>query len=115
MARDSLLVPEETGVGNRVRLARMAAQLSRKEVARRLGLSMRTFDRIESGQRDLTPREAYTLAAITGQDVTFFGLASQGAGDGTVSGPDSAVKRDNADALNGALTDRARDVIEEAK
>ena len=62
-------------VGARVRLARLAAGLSSKEIARRLEVSLKTYERIERGERDLRVRELHRLAAITGQDLAFFGAS----------------------------------------
>jgi len=87
----ALVLPAETDVGDRVRLARVALGWSRKEMAVRLGLSIRTYDRIEEGARELRVSELNALVAVTGQDAAFFG-ASQVADRAVLPPPLPAVK-----------------------
>jgi transcriptional regulator with XRE-family HTH domain len=80
---NTLTVPAEMQAAARIRLARIAAGLSRKEAARALGLSLRTYDRVEAGERELTLGEAGRLAQLTGQDhAFFFGASLDEEGDG---------------------------------
>lgn len=69
----TLQVPAEAGLGDRVRLARVAARKSQRETANALGLSVRVYARIEAGERDLWMSEAHLLSEFTGQDLALFG------------------------------------------
>lgn len=112
----SLVIAEDTEVSRRVALARVAAGLTQEDLARALGVSLATIGRIEQGVRAPRRVQLLALAQITGQDVTFFGLASSAAkGDGTVSPVAPRVNPDETDRLNGALEQRARNVIEDTR
>lgn len=54
------------GPGARVRAARVAADLSREQLAARIGSSARTIRRIEDDQRMATPVELRSIAAAAG-------------------------------------------------
>ncbi len=69
-------LPEGVTVGDRMEVARVAAGLTPKQMARRLGVSRKTYLRLIRGERALRLSEIYALAAITGQDVAFFGASS---------------------------------------
>ncbi len=72
----TLVVSEATTVGDRFRVARIAAGLTPNEAARLLGVSQRTYERIESDVREPRRGEIVAFAQITGQDVAFFGGGS---------------------------------------
>lgn len=55
--------PEGPSAAARVRAARAAADLSREELGRAIGLSARTVRRLEDGQRRISPQELRRVAA----------------------------------------------------
>lgn len=77
-----------------IRLARLAAGFPRKEIAQRLGLSPRTYERIEDGSRQPRAGELLAIEQITGQGVGFFENASfnGAAEDGTLSPSPEEIK-----------------------
>jgi len=92
----TLHVADDVTVAHRVRLVRMAVGMSRREMAQAIGVSRRTYERVETGARDLRVSEAYALAAVTGQDVVFFGASFS---EVAASGPHPlpGVKAENGD------------------
>lgn len=91
-------VPEGLTAGERIRRARLASGRSRKATARAIGVSLRTYDRIEADERELRASEVSALAAFTGQDEEFFlGTTSSGDGAGTLPHPLADSKPDNGD------------------
>lgn len=69
-------MPVGLSVGERVRRARRAANLSRDEIARALDVSAKTVQRIEEGTRELRLSELNALVALTGFSAAFFGASS---------------------------------------
>jgi transcriptional regulator with XRE-family HTH domain len=69
----TLRVRSDIRLNELIRLARLAAGFERKELAQRLGLSKRTYERIEDGSRQPRAGEVVAIAQITGQDVELFG------------------------------------------
>lgn len=72
----TLTVSPETSIGDRLRLARIAAGLTQEEAARAIGLSPRTWTRLELEGREPRLGELIAIAQITGQDLEFFFGAS---------------------------------------
>jgi transcriptional regulator with XRE-family HTH domain len=72
----TIRLPQGVTTGDRLRIARAAVGLSGKEMARALGVSLKTYERIERGERELRLSELHALAAATGQDPEFFGATS---------------------------------------
>jgi transcriptional regulator with XRE-family HTH domain len=68
--------PDQVTMGDRLRIARAASGLSRKEMAQALGVSLKTYERLERGERELRVSELHALVAATGQEPQFFGLTS---------------------------------------
>jgi transcriptional regulator with XRE-family HTH domain len=91
----TLVVSESTGVGERVRLARIAAGLSPEDLARSLEISRRTYERTEEGRRKPSRGELVIIAHRTGQDLSFFG-ASLEDGPGTLPHPLPAGQAEDA-------------------
>lgn len=71
-----LRLPDGVAIGDRFRIARVAARMKPREAANALGLSQSAYQRIEAGSREPRAGEVIAFAAITGQDVAFFGSAS---------------------------------------
>lgn len=76
-ARNALVVSEtEDELTKRLRAARAYASLSRDEIASALGISGSTYDRIETGARDIRPAERAgfidTVAELAGLPPWFF-------------------------------------------
>lgn len=63
--RQSLL-----GTVNAITARRKAAGIDQEHAAARIGVSLRTYQRIESGERDLSAPELFSLAALVGMDIT---------------------------------------------
>lgn len=74
--RLSLEVSEELAIGQRMKLARVAADLDPDAVAAAFGISRRTYDRIEAGERSPKRAELVVFAQLTDQDTSFFGISS---------------------------------------
>lgn len=83
-------------MGDRLRTARAASGFSQKEMARALGVSLKTYERIERGERDLRISELHALATATGQDPEFFGVTSLDAAAPTLPLLPGAVKEEDA-------------------
>lgn len=77
----ALVFRREVGTGRRIRTARVAAGLRPTQMASALGISRRTYDRLEDGSRHPRAGELAKIAELTGQDVEVFGASSdEGAG-----------------------------------
>jgi transcriptional regulator with XRE-family HTH domain len=59
-------------MGERVQVARTLGGRTAKDTARALGVSLKTYQRIEQNQRDLRLPELHLLAEYTGQSEEFF-------------------------------------------
>jgi transcriptional regulator with XRE-family HTH domain len=71
----TLVVPGDSSLAERLRLARVAARLSPEEMAAALGVSLRTWQRLEDGTREPRPGELLLIAERTNQDLSFFGAS----------------------------------------
>jgi transcriptional regulator with XRE-family HTH domain len=60
---------ERQKFGNRLRLARMNAKLTQEELAEKAGLSVRTFQRYESGANSLNVAQLMRIASAVGVTV----------------------------------------------
>jgi transcriptional regulator with XRE-family HTH domain len=63
-----LAVPVATPVADLVRFCRVVSGLSRHEMARKIGVSKRTYDRIEDGSRPPRRGELLAIAQVSDQD-----------------------------------------------
>lgn len=90
---NQLVVDITTALHHRVRLARIAAGRSRAELAEEVGVSKRTYERIETGSRSPRRAELDAIAQATGQDVSFFRASSGNERARTVTRSGRAVKR----------------------
>lgn len=81
-----LVVPVEMVVGERVRLARLAAGMTRQNLAEAIGVSHSTLQRIEDGSREPRRGELVAIAHFTRQELLFFD-ASLAADEGGVLPP----------------------------
>jgi transcriptional regulator with XRE-family HTH domain len=88
----ALIVGQQVGFAGRLRLARIAAGLDVDDIARAIGVSKRTYQRLEDGSRQVRPLELTAIAQLTGQDVEFFGAS-----------PDRQVEAPNLSLLPGAV------------
>lgn len=68
-----LHLPAGAHASDRFRIARVTAQLTPPEVAVLLGISLKTYQRIENGSRQPDAAEVRRMAALTGQALAFFG------------------------------------------
>jgi transcriptional regulator with XRE-family HTH domain len=91
-------VRDDVQLNELIRLARLAAGLTRPEVAQRAGLSTRTYERIEDGSREPLDDELVAIAQITGQELELFrNASSSGAAEaGTVKRQRRQVKDEAA-------------------
>jgi transcriptional regulator with XRE-family HTH domain len=64
----------------RIRLARLAVDLTVAEMAEALGVSKGTYERIESGHRLARRGELIAIAHLTGQELDFFGASLEDGG-----------------------------------
>jgi transcriptional regulator with XRE-family HTH domain len=69
-------VSDELATGRRMKVARVASDLDPEAVAAALGISRRTYDRIEAGERPATRAELIVFSNLTSQDPSFFGVTS---------------------------------------
>ena len=82
--RSALVVPEELSAHRRVRLARHASGLTPKAIADALGISKRSYERSEAGDRRFTRAELLVVAQLTAQDPSLFGVTSDAAEEGAM-------------------------------
>jgi transcriptional regulator with XRE-family HTH domain len=82
----TLVVRAEAEEHERIRLARLAAGNEPEEMAEALGVSLRTYQRIEAGVRAPSRLELQAIAERTGQELSFFG-ASGGEGEAVLPPP----------------------------
>jgi transcriptional regulator with XRE-family HTH domain len=61
-------------------------------MAEAIGVSVRTYQRIEDGERPVKRLELVALADRTGQDISFFGASSENGEAGTVNRSEGRVK-----------------------
>src|SRR5437773_451750 len=80
----ALLVPDSTGIGGRIKLARIASGRSIGEMAAALGMSKGTYERTESGARPARRGELIAIAELTNQEKAFFGVTSDAAAEGAI-------------------------------
>jgi transcriptional regulator with XRE-family HTH domain len=93
----SLSLPEGLAVGDRIRMARLAIGMRPTEMARALGMSLKTYQRLERGEREPRLSEIHLLVEITGQTVGYFyGTTSPAEPvSATISDPDAAVNKED--------------------
>jgi transcriptional regulator with XRE-family HTH domain len=92
----ALVISEELPLRKRIRLARMASQRDPEAVAAALGISKRSYERGEAGERRFTRAELLVLAQVTGQDPSLFGVTSEvGAGSAMLSDLQARVNSGN--------------------
>lgn len=72
----TLTIAAGTSLGDRIRIARVVAGRSMEEMASVLGVSARTYQRIETGERPVRRIELVAIAEVTGQEFDLFGGAS---------------------------------------
>jgi transcriptional regulator with XRE-family HTH domain len=72
------------GLGGRLRAARIAADLTREELGRRVGTTARTIRRLEDEQRRVSEEELGRIAGACGAPVWFL---ERGWWGGTTDGP----------------------------
>jgi hypothetical protein len=91
--RHTLFLDAEADLGLRLELARVAALCEPEEMAKAVGISVRSYQRTIAGTRPARPGELIVWAQLTGQDLEFFRSASSGEGAPIVSQSDPPVKR----------------------
>jgi transcriptional regulator with XRE-family HTH domain len=64
-----------------MKVARVASDLDPEAVAAALGISRRTYDRVEAGDRPATRAELIVFSQLTNQDPSFFGVTSSSAAE----------------------------------
>jgi transcriptional regulator with XRE-family HTH domain len=91
--RHTLVLDAEVDQGRRIELARVAARVEREEMARAVGISVRSYHRTVLGTRPPRPGELIVWADLTGQDLAFLCGASAVEGAPIVSQSEPPVKR----------------------
>ena len=66
-------------------------------MARAIGVSRRTYDRIKDGTRELTVSEAVRIARFTGQNVLFFSPSFDAEDEAVLTGDGALVNADNSE------------------